>query len=61
MPVHSVPRDEVAKVASSAMYQVLQCFGAHMEIGATENLTSSVNAEGHEYYIYNCSQNPLES
>lgn len=61
MPVCSVPRGEVAKVASYAMYQVLLCFGAHMEMGATENLTCSVNAESHEEDINNCSQNPLES
>lgn len=60
MPVHSVPRGEVAKVASSAMYQVLLCFGARMEMEATENLTSAVNAEGLEDDICNCSQNPLE-
>lgn len=53
MPVCSVPRGEVAKVASHAMYQVLLCFGAHMEMGATENLTCSVNAESHEEDINN--------
>lgn len=42
------------------MHQVL-CFGAHMEMGATENLTSAMNAECHEDDIYKCSQNPLES
>lgn len=42
------------------MYQVL-CFGANMEMGTTENLTSAVNAEGHEDDNNNSSQNPLES
>lgn len=43
------------------MHQVLLCFGAHMEMGGTENLTSAVNAESHEDDIKNCSQNALES
>lgn len=42
------------------MYQVL-CFGANMEMGATENLTSTVDTEGHEDDDNNSSQNPLES
>lgn len=61
MPVLSVPISEVAKDAPHAMCQVLLCFSAHIEMGASENLTSTVNAEGHEGNINNCSQNALES
>lgn len=57
----AVPIGEVAKGAPRAMGQVLLCFGVHMEMGASENLTSTVNAEGHEGNSNNCSQNTLES
>lgn len=61
MPVLSAPIGEVAKDAPRTTCQVLLCLGAHMEMGASENSASTVNAEDREGNVNNCSQNAMES